>query len=329
MSESSPQFESPGSSRWGRFARMIPDKRALPASVLDAVGSTSLVRLRKVTPPGCASVLAKLEWENPTGSMKDRMAQAVIARAEEDGRLGRKSSGGRARRRVLALRAARDIESASSPDAFSKEKPIRWRPGPSWRSRRARTGARPSLISDDPEKRGLERGQVRTGPISQQPSSGYERLGGDLGPDPGVVDAFVQSVGTASSGSRHSQAPKRVCRRQASPRCRGGSRARRPGRPSPRACCGSHLIDGIEPAATEEAKEMAKPRDEALRRHSSGRTWSRDGVDSSSADAAMPPWTQDLAFEFGRHRRVSAAAPVSALPFLQYCRRPSGVRMPR
>ena len=29
----------------------------------------------------------KLEWENPTGSLKDRMAQAVISRAEEDGRL--------------------------------------------------------------------------------------------------------------------------------------------------------------------------------------------------------------------------------------------------
>ena len=35
----------------------------------------------------CADILVKLEWENPTGSMKDRMAQAVIARAEEDGRL--------------------------------------------------------------------------------------------------------------------------------------------------------------------------------------------------------------------------------------------------
>ena len=55
--------------------------------ILDAIGNTSLVRLRKVVPPGCADILVKLEWENPTGSMKDRMAQAVIARAEQDGRL--------------------------------------------------------------------------------------------------------------------------------------------------------------------------------------------------------------------------------------------------
>ena len=55
--------------------------------VLQAIGNTSLVQLRKVVPPNCAEVWAKLEWENPTGSMKDRMALAVISRAEKDGRL--------------------------------------------------------------------------------------------------------------------------------------------------------------------------------------------------------------------------------------------------
>ena len=54
--------------------------------LLDAIGGTSLVRLRRVVPAG-GELLAKLEWENPTGSMKDRMALAVIARAEERGRL--------------------------------------------------------------------------------------------------------------------------------------------------------------------------------------------------------------------------------------------------
>src|SRR5215210_5172943 len=55
--------------------------------VLQAIGNTSLVRLRKVVPPDCGDVLVKLEWENPTGSVKDRMAQAVISRPEADGRL--------------------------------------------------------------------------------------------------------------------------------------------------------------------------------------------------------------------------------------------------
>ena len=56
-------------------------------NILEAIGDTSLVRLRKVVPAGRAEILVKLEWENPTGSVKDRMAQALIAKAEEDGRL--------------------------------------------------------------------------------------------------------------------------------------------------------------------------------------------------------------------------------------------------
>jgi cysteine synthase A len=46
-----------------------------------------MVQLRHVTPRGCAKILVKLEWENPSGSMKDRVAQAMITKAEEDGRL--------------------------------------------------------------------------------------------------------------------------------------------------------------------------------------------------------------------------------------------------
>ena len=57
------------------------------ADILQAIGNTSIVQLQQVVPPGCARVFVKLEWENPTGSMKDRMAQAMISRAEEDGRL--------------------------------------------------------------------------------------------------------------------------------------------------------------------------------------------------------------------------------------------------
>src|SRR5512140_1353895 len=55
--------------------------------ILNAIGTTSIVQLRKILPPGGAEILVKLEWENPTGSMKDRMALSVISRAEEDGRL--------------------------------------------------------------------------------------------------------------------------------------------------------------------------------------------------------------------------------------------------
>jgi len=45
------------------------DEPILPrVSILDAIGNTSMVRLRKVVPDGCADIFVKLEWENPTGS---------------------------------------------------------------------------------------------------------------------------------------------------------------------------------------------------------------------------------------------------------------------
>jgi cysteine synthase len=55
------------------------------ASVLHAIGRTPLVRLRRVAPEGGADVLVKLEFFNPTGSYKDRMALAMIEGAEARG----------------------------------------------------------------------------------------------------------------------------------------------------------------------------------------------------------------------------------------------------
>jgi len=55
--------------------------------ILDAIGNTPLVDLKKIAPPKSAQVLIKLEWAKPTGSMKDRMARAAIEGAEKDGRL--------------------------------------------------------------------------------------------------------------------------------------------------------------------------------------------------------------------------------------------------
>jgi cysteine synthase A len=54
-------------------------------SILDAVGNTPLVELRRLPPAGAARVLVKMEYANPTGSMKDRLALAAISAAEADG----------------------------------------------------------------------------------------------------------------------------------------------------------------------------------------------------------------------------------------------------
>lgn len=56
-------------------------------STLQTIGNTPVVRLQKVVPPGSAEVLVKLEYFNPTGSYKDRMALSMIEEAEARGAL--------------------------------------------------------------------------------------------------------------------------------------------------------------------------------------------------------------------------------------------------
>ena len=60
---------------------------AVQGTVLDRIGRTPLVALRRIGVPNGGRILLKLEDENPTGSMKDRMALAMIEAAEADGRL--------------------------------------------------------------------------------------------------------------------------------------------------------------------------------------------------------------------------------------------------
>ncbi len=60
---------------------------AVRNSVLEAIGNTPVVRLRKIVSPDMADVVVKLEYYNPTGSYKDRMALAMIEGAEARGQL--------------------------------------------------------------------------------------------------------------------------------------------------------------------------------------------------------------------------------------------------
>src|SRR4051812_35205249 len=96
--------------------------------VLAAIGNTSLVQLHKVVPSNCADIFVKLEWENPTGSMKDRMAHGAISKAEQDGRLKRgdavvEYTGGSTGASLALVCAAKGypIKIVTS-DAFSLEK---------------------------------------------------------------------------------------------------------------------------------------------------------------------------------------------------------------
>src|SRR5882672_12210968 len=97
-------------------------------SVLQAIGNTPVVRLRKVLTPSMGEVLLKLEYYNPTGSYKDRMALAMIEGAEARGELrpGMRvveytgGSTGSSLALVCAIKGYRFVPVSS--DGFAKEK---------------------------------------------------------------------------------------------------------------------------------------------------------------------------------------------------------------
>src|SRR5438105_6845681 len=106
---------------------MVKNNGVLDSALL-AIGSTPVVRLRKVISPSMADVLVKLEYYNPTGSYKDRMALAMIEGAEARGvlRAGMRvieftgGSTGSSLAMVCAAKGYRFV--VLSSDAFSPEK---------------------------------------------------------------------------------------------------------------------------------------------------------------------------------------------------------------
>jgi cysteine synthase A len=180
--------------------------------ILQAIGNTSIVRLRKIVPANCADIFVKLEWENPTGSMKDRMALAVITRAEEDGRLKPgdtvvEHTGGSTGASLAFVCAAKGYRlRIVTSDAFSQEK----------RDHMAALGAELTLV---PSEGGLTTRKLiqdmieAARKLSQQPHTywidqlnnqdsiaGYYSLGEEIWSQTKLeVDVFVHSAGAAAS----------------------------------------------------------------------------------------------------------------------------------
>jgi cysteine synthase A len=181
-------------------------------NILNAIGNTSMVRLRKVVPAHTADILVKLEWENPTGSMKDRMALAVISRAEEDGRLKPgdtvvEYTGGSTGASLAMVCAAKGYRlRLVTSDAFSQEK----------RDHMSALGAELTLIRSEggltTKKLILDMIEAAR-ELSQEPDTywidqlnnhdsiaGYYSLGEEIwSQTKGEIDAFVHSAGAAAS----------------------------------------------------------------------------------------------------------------------------------
>ncbi|CAN5582120.1 cysteine synthase A [soil metagenome] len=97
-------------------------------SILSAIGNTPLVQLRKVVPANCADIFIKLEYFNPTGSYKDRMALTIVEAAEKRGVLKPGGSviectGGSTGTSLSFICSMKGYHfKAISSDAFAKEK---------------------------------------------------------------------------------------------------------------------------------------------------------------------------------------------------------------
>jgi cysteine synthase A len=250
-----------------------------------------MIRLRRIVPPHGAAILAKLEWENPTGSLKDRMAQAVISRAEQDGRLSPgdtvlEYTGGSTGTSLALVCAAKGYRlRIVSSDAFSREK----------LDHMAALGAELTLVPSEggltTKKLILDMVEVARG-LAREPHTywtdqlnnhdsiaGYHSLAEEIwSQTKGKVDAFVHSVGTAASLRGVATVLKRR-----KPDVRivavepAESSVLRGGQPGPHKIEGVGIgyipplwepgvVDEILAVSTEDAKEMARrlAREEAL-----------------------------------------------------------------
>ena len=182
------------------------------AGILDAIGGTPLVKLQKVVPHGCAEVYAKLEFLNPTGSMKDRFARAVIEAAERDGRLKpggtvvEYTSGTTGISLALVCAAKKYPLKIVFSDAFSQEKKLTME---AFGATILEVKSETKRITEKLIKEMVERARR----LSQHPghwycdqltnhygTAGYHKLGEEIWHQTnGELSAFVQAVGTAHS----------------------------------------------------------------------------------------------------------------------------------
>jgi cysteine synthase A len=183
-----------------------------PQDVLQCIGNTPLVPLRHIVPRSGARILLKREDANPTGSMKDRMALAMVAAAEADGRLPaggpvvEYTGGSTGVSLSLVCAVKRHPLHIVSSDAFAREKLDHMRI----------LGARLQVVHSDSGRmtEQLTRDMIEAARVIRERTGAYwtdqlknedqlaayhamaEEIWSQTG---GRIDGFVQSVGTAAS----------------------------------------------------------------------------------------------------------------------------------
>ena len=225
----------------------------MPVDILSRIGGTTLLPLRRIVPANGARVLLKLESENPTGSMKDRMALAMIEAAERDGRLQpggsvveyTGGSTGVSLAQVCAVKGYR-LHIVTS-DAFAREKLTHMRLlGAELTVVPSESGRMTEKLTKDMIEAArviaAETGAFWTDQMRNTDQlAAYDKLADEIWEQTeGRIDGFVQSVGTASSLRGTGEALLRRDSRIALTAVEPAESAVLSGGPT-----GAHKIDGI------------------------------------------------------------------------------------
>ncbi len=225
----------------------------LKQDILHCIGNTSLLPLRNIVPENGSRILLKLENENPTGSMKDRMALAMIEAAEADGRLTADGSvveytGGSTGVSLSLVCAVKGYPlHIVTSDAFAREKLEHMKIlGAKLQIIRSESGGMTEKLTRDMVEAARiiaeKTGSFWTDQLNNTDQlAAYHKMAEEIWRQTGgEIDGFVQSVGTAASlrGTaealrRHNQQIKIVAVEPSeSPVLSGGQ-------------SGAHKIDGI------------------------------------------------------------------------------------
>jgi cysteine synthase A len=297
-------------------------------SVLHAIGRTPVLRLRKVVPPDSADVYVKLEYFNPTGSYKDRMALAMIEGAEKRGTL-------RAGMRVVEYTGGSTGSSLAmvcaikgyafhplSSDAFSPEKLDTMRA----------FGADLEIIPSEGGKVTpalFDKFKARIAELMKDPNTfwtdqfnnadaldGYANIGRELVEQVGAIDAYVGAVGSAGMLVGVSRALKQA-----------GSHARivalEPST-SPFLTTGKggpHRVEGTAagfwpPHLTKGSYDEVRVVDESAGRAMARRVAKDEGVFAGTSSGVNIAAALDLARELGPGKTVATVAVDTGLKYL-------------
>ncbi|HLF13322.1 MAG TPA: PLP-dependent cysteine synthase family protein [Bacteroidota bacterium] len=303
--------------------------RETALSVLQAIGNTPVVRLNKVVAPGSADVLVKLEYYNPTGSYKDRLALSMIEEAEKRGELRPgmtvvEYTGGSTGSSLAFVCAVKGYRfRVVSSDAFAKEKLQ------TMKAFGAELDVIPSKggqVTPDLVPRMMERaGEIAaSGPCyftdqlhNRDGAKGYEPIGRELIEQSGEpVHAFCASVGT----SHMLMGVARVLRSlNPSPRIVALEPASTP--VISKGTSGTHHVEGIgigflPPLLDKALYDEARGIDEAEAREMAWRLAREEGIFAGTSSGMNVAGACQLARELGPGHTVVTVAVDTGLKYL-------------